>query len=677
MAQNSNPVITVQSLRGGLNNSEPSIALADDMCTVAENVEFFNSTMGERRLGCTKVTDLPASITGVGAIEAVTWMGRHLPTNVLSAAELWALAQDLDSSTHVITHRTSSAWATVTPDDAYTVTAGLGHRLNGASLHGKFFIAGKTAQDLLHVWDGTNLRRCSLAAPAAAPTAADTAPAGSFTSTRYYRVREALLSGSTVLLRSEPSAVRTFAPAGTKDGATITKPSTANTYATHWEIEASTDNSNFYRLSRIVIGTTTYTDNVAFASGYANATGSILSEDLTAYTQLPSGKYLSVDSDRLLIGGSWENSTYSSRLWWTPVFGSTGTGNDERLDMTVNPYIDLDGFEGGELTGLSKAVNGYLYAFKWNHIYKIVRTGQRTNAYTAVPITKERGALPGSLVEAVDQAGNPAQYFLDPTVGPMRIGTNGLESCGTDIRTTWDRMNLAAIVPCHGVFYQAKNQVHFWLALDDADYPNFKIIVHCDEMQSTDEGAKRGWVTVPVGDRIADAHCSLIFSDNVDSADPRSQNLVPYIGKKQWTVLGSTIKDLIQRCDTGTTDAFVSGDDDAFYYGQVQSKPYTPTGLLARHGVMSGKLIATAVSEPLNDVYVKVTKDFGLEELTVSTDVKPYRSETVVVRDLDNLSTSEMTAVQFTFGDLNEDIFPSTNWELHRFSVKIRQEQTS
>lgn len=669
------PTITISSLKGGLNDKDPAISLEDDMCTVAENVEFFGSPMGERRKGCTKLTDIPSSITGDANIQVVSWMGKHYPSNILGDAELWVLGQHLSSTNTVLTRRTSSAWSTVTVSDAFTVTSGYGHRLQGVSLHGKFFIAGDTSVDLLHVWDGSSLRRCSLAAPGAAPTASNTAGAGTFSGTRYYRVREAVVSGSSVLLRSEPSDVLTFAPSGTKDGATVTKPATANTNATHWEIEASTDNANFYRMARIAIGTTTHTDNVAYNTGYANS-GGTLSEDLTAYTQLPSGKFLSVDADRLLIGGSWENSLYGSRIWWTPVFGGTGNGNDERLDMTVNPYIDLDGYEGGELTGLSRAVNGYLYAFKWSHIYKVVRTGQRNAAYTAVPLTKSRGALPGSLVEAVDQAGNPAQYFLDPTIGPMRIGVYGVERCGEDIINTWARVNLGAIVPCHGVFYQAKNQVHWWVALDDADYPNAKIVLQCDEIRSDPDGAHRGWSTVPVGDRIAAAHCSIIFADNVDTADPRSQDLVPLIGKEEWTVLSSTIKDLIQRCDTGTTDAFISGDDDAYYYASVQTKAFTPTGLLAKHGIMSAKLIASAADSPQNDVYIKATRDFGMEDLTVSTDVRAYANETSVVRNLDNLNFSELTAVQFTFGDLNTDIFPATNWQLHRFSAKARQEQT-
>lgn len=679
MARSEPAPIVISSLRGGLNDNDPPMVMEGDSCTIAENVEFFYSTMGERRLGCESITDLPTSITADSNIQAVTWAGRHLPDNDLSNAELWLLGQHLSAANNVLTRRTTTAWSTVTPVDAITSTSGYGHRLSAVSLHGKFFIAYKSGVDLLHVWDGSSLRRVLLPAPTAAPTAADTG-AGTFSGVRYYRVRYVTMSGSSVIVRSEPSSVLTFTPGGAGSAARVTKPAAANQGETHWELEASTDNANFYRIARTIVGTTTYDDSVVYATGYANS-GGTLSEDLTSYTRIPSGKFLTVDEDRLLIGGSWETPAYGSRIWWTPVYGSTGTGNDERLDMTVNPFIDLDGFEGGDLTGLSRAVNGYLYAFKRSHIYKIVRTGQRTSAYSAVPITKARGALFGSLVEAVDQTGSAAQYFLDPRVGPMRIGQYGLEWCGRDLRAFWTRVNVAATTPSHGIFYPAKNQVHFWVAVDGADHPNAKIIVQCNEMRSSTyvtivEGARRGWSTVPVGDRIADAHCSIVFDDNVDSVGARSQNLVPFIGKEQWTVTGATIKDLLQICDVGTSDAYTAGDTDAYYYASVQTKPFLPTGLLQKHGAMAASLMASTVENPSNYVYVKGITDFGKETKQVAVNISMQDAESTFVSEIDNLSFSTIHAVQFAFGDLETNVVPSTSWRLHAFAAKIRAEET-
>jgi hypothetical protein len=352
-------------------------------------------------------------------------------------------------------------------------------------------------------------------------------------------------------------------------------------------------------------------------------------------------------------------------------------GNDERLDMTVNPFIDLDGYDGGEITGLSQAVNGYFYIFKWSHIYKIVRTGQRTNAYSAIPLTNARGALPGTLVEAVDREGNPAQYFLDPKIGPMRIGTNGIEWCGSGVRGTWSRVNIDAPVVGHGVFYEKKNQVHFWIAVDGASHPNMKIIVHCDELTSGTKGGTRGWVSVPVGDRIADAHCSLMFSPNVDDIAARVQTLVPFIGKEKWTVDVTDIFNLVQRCDTGNTDAFTTNDTDAYYFAKLKTKPFTLAGLTNKFGMMNASIAITITENSSNNVYLRAIRDFGMETQFASTVITDEDVQGFGVKQLDAFIMSEAYVMEFEFGDLDDNLLPTTGWRLHAFTAKIRGEQTS
>lgn len=664
--------ITISSLRGGLDDNDPPTSLSQDSCTVAENVEFYLSTLGERRAGCIAI-NLPTSITADPTIDTVSWMGVHYPTNALGAIELWELAQGITGSNSTLSHNALGTWATVTPNDPITVTSGFGSQMRGTSLHAKFYLAHKSAFDRLHVWDGSTLRRTGLLPPAAAPTGADTG-SGSYGSARYFRVRFTVVSGSVILRRSEPSPVLTFTPSGSGSGVIITKPASLGEGETNWEVEASTDNANFYRIASPAVGTTTYTDSTVFATGYVSG---ILSEQLTAYTVIPSGRYMTTDADRLLSCGSWENPNFGSRIWWTPVLGATGVGNDERLDMTVNPYIDLDGFEGGDLTGVSQSLNGYFYAFKWQHIYKIIRNGQLTNAYQATPITKSRGAFPGSVIDGVDQSGNPALYFLDPQVGPMRIGIYGMEWLGRDIRNLWSRVNQNASVPAHGVFYQSKNQVHFWVALDGSDHPNAKIIVHCDEIVSDANGGRRGWVTVPVGNRIADAYCSCMFSANVDSGDIRSFDLVPFIGKTQWSVAGNTIKNLIQRCDVGTTDAFTTNDTAAYYYASVQTRPFAPMSFMTKTGLLAGTLVLASSGSPSNDVHVRADKDFGLETKLIGVPLFPQANETILVKRLDNLNFADLNTVQITFGDLDRTVLPTTTWQLHLFAMKITAEQSS
>lgn len=661
------------SLRGGLNNTDPEPALDPDACTVAENVEFLNATLAERRAGCVAIS-LPASITGNALIDTVVAGYRHLPTGVQTDTQLWLLAQGLSSPANwVLTYRDQSTWNTVlfsldTPD--FTVPNG--HRVSFQTLHSKLFFACKTNQDILHVWDGTSLRRTGFGTPAA-PTAVDTGAAGSFAGNRYYRVRFITMSGSTVLRRSEPGPVLTFAPSGTKTGAVVTVPALLGEGETHWEIEASTDNSNFYRLSQIAVATTTYTDTVALGTGYVSS--GTLSESLTAYTRIPSVKFVVSDSDRLVMGGSWMNSAYASRIWWTPVYADTGAGNDERVDLTANPFLDLDNSAGGDLTALSRSINGYIFAFKWNHIYKIVRKGQRTQAYEAFPLTKNKGALPGSVIEAFDESGNPSLYFLDPVIGPHRIGANGIESVGHDIYGgTWSTVNQNATVVCHGVYFHSRKQVHWWLATNGSSYPNMKIVVQTNELRHGENGASRGWSIVPVGNRIAAAHCSVMFSSNIDEVGTsRNQDLVPFIGMTQWTVNGSPIKNIVQRCNTGTTDAFTAGDTQAAYIAKIRSKAFLLSGLLQKDGIRAGTLLASAATNPADQVYVSLIRDFGVETLQRTTTLGATGSETLVIKPIDDLKMSELRAVQIEIGDTTT---PSANWKIHGISLKVRNEET-
>jgi hypothetical protein len=358
--------------------------------------------------------------------------------------------------------------------------------------------------------------------------------AGLMTGTRYYRVRFTTQEANSTIRRSEPSEVLTFEPDGLHASITITRPALIDEGETHWEAEASLDNTLFYVIATTVIATTTVNDTTMETTGYATFS---LSENIGTYTLIPSVRLLTVDEDRLLGGGSYTNVNEDSRVRWTPVGTDPSPGPDERLNTTTDPEIDLDGLEGGSLSEMSRALNGTLMVFKASHIYRVLRTGQLVGAYDAICLTKARGALPRSLVEASDQGGRPSLYFVDPLVGAMRVGAEGLQSCGNDIRPLWRRMNIDASRPVHGVYYPSKLQIHWWIALDGADTPNWKVVLQTNELRSTPElGARRGWSVVPSPARIADALCSCMFDANIDSSDPRSRQLVPFIGKEEWTV---------------------------------------------------------------------------------------------------------------------------------------------
>lgn len=671
--------LTIASLRGGLNDTDSSLSLIDDAVQIAENVEFTKSTLGERRLGCQVISDLPATISGDPTLTAVTWATTHQPSSDSGLLELWLLAQSLTANNNLITRRTQTAWSTVTLSDPATVTSGKGHAMAGTTLHGKLMHGYKSGFDRMHVWDNTSHRRAGLAEPVAAPTAADTAVAGAYASTRYGRIRFIRVDpsdGTSIRLRSEPSVTKTFIPNGAFNGSIWTRPALLGESETHWEIELSNDNANFYKIANIPIGTTTYTDTTAASPGYASAATAILSEDIGDYTLLPSAKFLCVDDDRLLLGGSWEEDALSSRIFWTPVNSDPGVGNDERLKLAANPFRDLDGIEGGALTGLKQGSTGYVFAFKRARIYKLIRTGTLIGAYDVNTQTRSRGALPGSVIEAVDQTGASALYFLDPAVGPCRLGVQGIEWCGYDVQKLWKRVEVDATIPCHGVYHADKQQIHWWVALDGSSYPNAKIILHCNRSVRTEAGVRKGWVTVPVGNRIASAHCSTMFSANVESTDPRSVRKVPFIGKAEWTVGSTTVRNLWQRCEVGNTDALTAGDVSCYYNGILKTKPYTAGGLFNQFGILSGAVVAEASAGAI--VTVRAYKNFNAD-LPDEADVSLTPSgaaETTVIKTLDDLGLSEITALEIEFGDLRPDLSPSAYWEVQKLEFKMTPGET-
>lgn len=672
----------------GLDDSIPPTGIADNACTLAENVEFYRSTLGERRAGC-EPQGLNSTLRADMTVTRVPWMFRHLPTADETQAELFVVLDNPSTSDYVFAVLRSGSEAIYNNAQIEINTAdNNAFFVDAAVLHGKLFISYKNVGGLLAEPDRISLftssgvfRSAGLDPIPGTPLTATNTGSGSFSGTRYYRVRLTLQTSGVTELRSEPTDSVSFVPSGSGAGASISVGTPrAWSAATHWELEASLDNSTFYRIETLSIVTTTTTDSTAYATGYS--VSGTLSEDIGDYSLIPSGKLLRVDEDRLLILGSWEDVASASRITWTPVGGGPGVGNDERLETDTDPFLDLDGFEGGEITDASLVSNGYLYVFKRAHIYKLARTGERDKAYEAIPITKTKGAFPKSVITAVDEKGFPVTYFLDPDTGPMRLGQDGLQWCGKDIRTYWSTVNKNADVPCHGVYYKDKDQIHWWIATEESDYPNTKIVLQLDLMRLTEDGLRGGWSTVPSTDRIAQATSSVMWSSHVYAGSPgstyffgdRSLDLIPFIGLNDYSVSGTPTRSMIQRCDTGTVDGD-EADTDNEYFARVRTKPFMFSGILDKHGIMTGAVMAEANADDAQLLYVKGIRDFGAEELEISTDMVPEGSEDYVIKPLDDFNFSELTAVQIEFGDLGDE--PADEWAVSQIGLKIRSEQTS
>jgi len=217
------PSLDIVSLSGGMNDTLSPSAIADDECTNATNVEFFHSNLGERRNGC-EAFDIVSGTSSLGDETKTVHLSQWFPTNNPLAAELWAITATPGTSVSVARFDTAGVWHSISPTDAITNTAPNIYGIVTQALNGHLFFAYPSAQNRMHVWDGTTLRRAGLAQPAAAPTGAN-AGSGTFGGTRYYRVRFTTQVAGATTVRGAPSAVLTFVPSGSGASVTVTRPS--------------------------------------------------------------------------------------------------------------------------------------------------------------------------------------------------------------------------------------------------------------------------------------------------------------------------------------------------------------------------------------------------------------------------------------------------------------------
>jgi hypothetical protein len=448
--------------------------------------------------------------------------------------------------------------------------------------------------------------------------------------------------------------VLTKTPSGSGTGLVVTRPTTTNTNpaATHWELEASLNDADYYVIATTAIGTTTATDSTSADIGYGEFE---LSEDVGDYYPPHSARLLVADEDRLLIIGSFEDADVDSSVSWTPVYNAFGVGNDERITLDPVSNISLDGSEGGAITDAGRWAQGEIGVFKQTHVYKLIRTGNRQRAYDGFAMSKTVGAVSGSVVEGVDATGNSALYFLDPSVGPYRFTVRGdVQYAGADVWATWDTANLdAAHVTARCLYEPTRKQVHWRFATDDADVPDLGLVVQTNATRTTEDGdMRRGFSTVTGPAAGALAMC--LFSDNIDDDTDRSRVLAPFIAVEG--------QGLIWRCDTG------DDDNGTEYAARITTKPYDPTQLQRDVEIKSATLVAKAEEDASVVLSVIVNGGVTTTQIGEDIDLTPEGSETFVIRHVDDLSVAECQTVQFDFADVAS---PGARWELARLSATM------
>ena len=615
--------LAITDLRGGINDSAPPLLVGDRQVTAATNIDYYDGGLGRKRGGAATV---PVSFySGSPFTGRIYSLIRHVPGSDDTAAELWAFDED-----GIVARRPAAAtWIGITAGDA--LTAPIGRWVSGASFNGKLFLGYNTAQNRLHCWDGTTLRRVGLATPAA-PTAADSG-SGTYAATiRYYKVAYTEVVSGTIVRRSELSAVLTKTPSGSGTGLTITKPAAITEGETNWEIYASTDNLIFYYLTTTVVGTTTYVDSAAPTTYSSGAVEPLANSNRPP----PSAKYIVTDGNRLIMAGCWETSggyvsPKSSRVWFTPVTGTLDIGDDERIPLAN--YLDVGETDGSYITGLAVWSNA-VWVFKLRSLWKLIPTGIVSAPYEPIRVSTHIGAMSHqSIVHAVDGSGSDALYFLSH-IGPMKLGTCCPTYIGQSVVKAWRTLAAASMtwLPyAHGVFHANKNQIWWWIPQEGLTYRALWIL----NLPLSDPSGQGAWSTFT--GNITAAECS-VCTGPVGTAP--SMSMVPLIGQN-----GDDGR--IWALDTGTLDIATS------YQGSLTTKPYAVGGLLRKFGLGSGMLVARAA--PGVTVTVTANRDSGVETRTSTVNLTPEANETSVVRKLDGMDFASCDTVAFTLAVAGSD----------------------
>jgi hypothetical protein len=634
--------LSITNLCGGINDADPPLTIADTQVVAATNIDYYEGGLGRKRGGAATV---PVTFSGGGGPFGgeILSLVRHIPGSDDTAAELWAF----DESGKIGRRASAATWVDITPTDAMAST--VGRWVRGASFNGKLFLAYDSAQNRLHCWDGTTLRRVGLATPAA-PTGDDSG-SGSYAATiRYYKVAYTQVVSGTIVRRSELSPVLTKTPSGSGTGITITKPAAITEGETHWEVYASADNLVFYYLASTAVGTSTYVDSADPTAYSAGAVEPVVNSNLPP----PSAKYIITDGNRLIMAGCWETSggyvsPKSSRVWWTPVTGTLDIGDDERIPL--GNYIDLGETDGTYITGLAVWSNA-VWVFKTRSLWKLIPTGIVTSPYSAIRVSAHVGAVSHeSIVRAVDGTGADALFFISE-IGPMRLSTCCPTAIGHTVSKTW-RTQLASSVAffpyVHGVYHESKNQVWWWV-------PNGGVtprVLWVLSLPLSSPTGQMAWSKFT--GNITAADCS-VFAGPVGTTP--STSMVPLIGQ-------NSDHGLLWALDTGTQDITTN------YQGTLTTKPYAAGGIQYHFGLAEGQLVARASSG--TTITVSTVQDFGVETRRSQVSLSAEGSETSVVRKLEGMDGASCTVVQFTIGD--EEASASA-WTLDALVVPIHVEES-
>ena len=625
--------VVIGDLRGGRNGADPPDSLPDNQAVEMLNVDNYTGLLGNKRNGASAVTESGGTAFSSG----IQSLFRFVPGADETLAELWAID---GAATPIVKRMASgSTFADVTLTHAIQTSP---HRVHAVTFNGKLYLAYDSSVDRLHVYDPSlsspRVRVVGFTTPNP-PTVANNATGGTYAATlRYYRVRMLEVASSVVIRMSEPSTSVSFTPDGSHTAAVVTQPvSLPGEQETHWRVEVSLDNVNFFKLSDVAIATTTYSDSAATSTYSSNSVSAATGE----YTNWTSVRYLLTDGNRLLGAGAWETPGKNSRVWFSPVLGTTDEGDDERVPNTTTHqnWVDLNENDGGFITGLGGPVYGVPFAFKYRQIWKLNPTGDDTVPYIPRKISDVYGSINHeAIVHGRDHMGNPALYFLSPD-GPCRIviyqGAATVQYLGRDVEDIWATVNLAATtVVSHGVYHASRKQVWFWVATGSSNDPDTKLCFDVALGMFVEGDRVRGGWYKHTGNSAA-ARCSVMMSNTLGAT--MSRDLKPYIGRASGTAIWK-LDDASALDDAGTS-----------FQAYIKTKPLRLAQLGQNVGI--GQSVMVAKTGDGITITQTLDRDYGLETRTSTALLTPEASETRVIRKFQASELAQAGAVQVQLGD--------------------------
>lgn len=655
MAKRASSLIAWERCRGR-NGWDAPQDIPKDMAEEALNVDFYDGGLGRKRGG-----SADSGITahaGLGStlyLDIFSWVPGQDP----AARELFTFHED--SGGKIGRVAAGSVATNITFPDPFQLT-GL-TRTSCASLNGKLFMSMGQARPWVYDpgYSTTAVRVVGLGKPGAAPTVANTGSGSYAAVARYYKVAFTEQQSSVTVRRGELSAASAvFTPSGSGTHARITRPTAISDGETHWEIYASADGASYYGpILTTAVATTTADDNLTVTT---YATDYDLAPVEGANKPMVGGRFLYSNGSRLFVFGarsvvsdSDTITPQSGTVYFSPALDSSGIHDEERCQDTVDAVgkVILGRNAGGVDRGIS-GLGNIIVAFQSQGVYGLVPTEDPDTPFRRVQYSASVGAVSNqSIVQAEDERGRPCLYFLDPIKGPYRLGADGLRWVGKDVFDIWSTVALDTTTTWyypHGLYYQAKRQVWFWVNADGSAAPSAMLVLNIDEQREDEYGDLRGGWSKWTG-TLATQKGSTMMSSTLGAT--MSLALKPY-------ACSNLVTGTIYKADNATGD-------------NVQA--YVQSGGLNMAPIRNGITRSTLLAQASSGVTITQTfvRNFGDEtNRTDTVSLTATGSESHVLRAFDASALQDAYVFQVRLGDGSA---AQNQWTLDRWYADLHQNE--